>query len=238
MTPVITRGWYKPFEIDWMLRAVCEARNDNAAHAMLFIWTHRDRVPKLTNELLSELRKGDEQAQERLYELHEPPRYLCRRQDNDRDFMLDVQLVPCTGRQTLVTKGLIDSGCTSSSINCAFIKEHGLDMKKTAVPIRVYNADVTDLSARDLYLGHDWLKCHNPVINWETDTVIFRRCQCIKNPFPLPDTDPDDRWDEELEDGDTILAVNMEEELVIRAVHHANDLAAATNAEKPQKTFE
>ncbi|SJK97332.1 uncharacterized protein ARMOST_00584 [Armillaria ostoyae] len=30
----------------------------------------------------------------------------------------------------------------------------------------------------------------------------------------------------------------MEEELVIRAVHHANDLAAAANAEKPQKTFE
>ncbi|SJL13524.1 uncharacterized protein ARMOST_16968 [Armillaria ostoyae] len=140
-------------------------------------------------------------------------------------------------------------------------------MKKTAVPIAVYNADgthnkagditefvefqmtirnhseqidfaVTDLGARDLYLGHDWLKHHNPVINWNTGTVIFGCCQCVKNPFPLPDTDPDNRWDEELEDSDTILTVNMEEEAEIRAVHHTNDLAAAAHAEKSMKTFE
>ncbi|SJL18332.1 uncharacterized protein ARMOST_21918 [Armillaria ostoyae] len=30
----------------------------------------------------------------------------------------------------------------------------------------------------------------------------------------------------------------MEEELVIQAVHHANDLAAAANVDKPKKTFE
>ncbi|SJL11271.1 uncharacterized protein ARMOST_14674 [Armillaria ostoyae] len=136
--------------------------------------------------------------------------------------MLDVQLTPCTGRQVLQTQGLLDSGCTSSTINRAFIQKHRLDMKKTAVPIAVYNANgtrnkagnitefvefrmtignhseridfaVTDLSSRDLYLGHDWLKCHNPVINWDMGTVIFGCCQCVKNPFPLPDADPDDR---------------------------------------------
>ncbi len=30
----------------------------------------------------------------------------------------------------------------------------------------------------------------------------------------------------------------MEEELVIHTMHHANDLTAAANAEKPKKTFE
>ncbi len=30
----------------------------------------------------------------------------------------------------------------------------------------------------------------------------------------------------------------MDEEVVIRAVHHANDLAAAANAKRPKKTFE
>ncbi|SJL18406.1 uncharacterized protein ARMOST_21995 [Armillaria ostoyae] len=241
--------WYKPFDVDWTLRTVCEARNDNAARAALYVWTHVDRVPELTPELLSELRKGDDLAREWLYELHEPPRYLRRRQS------------------ILATRGLVDSGCTSSAINRAFVQKHRLDTVKTAIPIIVYNADgsrnkdgditeyvevrltignheeridlaVTNLGAKDLYLGHDWLKRHNPVINWETGTVIFGRCQCVKNPFPLPDADPDDHWDEELEDGDTILAVNMEEELVIRAVHHANDLAAAAHAEKPTKTFE
>ncbi len=53
----------------------------------------------------------------------------------------------------------------------------------------------------------------------------------------MPDADPNDRWDEELEEGETILAVQMEEELVIRSLHHANKLAAAANAEKPKKTF-
>ncbi|SJL04343.1 uncharacterized protein ARMOST_07709 [Armillaria ostoyae] len=259
--------WYKPFEVDWMLRAVCEARNDNAARAVLFVWTHVDRTPELTTELLAELRKGGELARERLYELHEPPRYRRRRASDSCDFSLNVQLTTVTGQRTFATKGLVDSGCTSSAINRAFVRKNQLDTVKTAIPIVVYNADgtrnqagditeyvemrmtignhveridfaVTDLGPKDLYLGHDWLKRHNPVINWETGVVIFRRCQCVKNPFPLPDADPDDRWDEELEDGDVILAVNMEEELVIRAVHHANDLAAAAHADKPQKTFE
>ncbi len=54
----------------------------------------------------------------------------------------------------------------------------------------------------------------------------------------LPDNDPDDHWDEELEAGETILTVRMDEELIIRSVHHANELAAAANADKPKKTFE
>ncbi|SJK98252.1 uncharacterized protein ARMOST_01513 [Armillaria ostoyae] len=231
--------WLKPFEVDWTLRAICEAQNDNTARAALFVWTHVDCIPELTPELLSELRKGDELAWERLYELCEPPRYLRRRQSDSRDFMLNVQLTTVTDRQTLVTRGLVDSGCTSSAINHAFVQKHRLDTVKTAIPIIVYNADGSQNKggAKDLYLGHDWLKRHNPVINWETGTIIFGHCPCVKNPFPLPDADPDDRWDEELEDEDTILAVNMEEELVIRAVHHANDLAAAAHAEKPIKTF-
>ncbi|SJL16487.1 uncharacterized protein ARMOST_20013 [Armillaria ostoyae] len=236
--------WYKPFEVDWTLRTICEARNDNAARAALYVWMHADRTPELTEELLAELHKGGELARECLYELHEPPRYLHRRGSNSCDFSLNVQLTTITGQKVFSTKGLVDSGCTSSAINRAFVQKNQLDTVKTAVPIIVYNADgtrnqagditeyvemrmtigdhieqidfaVTDLGPKDLYLGHDWLKRHNPVINWETGTVIFGRCSCVKNPFPLPDADPDDRWDEELEDGDVILAINMEEEIII-----------------------
>ncbi|SJK99383.1 uncharacterized protein ARMOST_02679 [Armillaria ostoyae] len=109
--------WFKPFEVDWTLRVVCEARNDNAARAALFVWMHWDCVPKLTDKLLLRLCQGGEQAREQLYKLCEPPHYLRRRQNGDRDFSINVQLNPCTGRQTLTTKALIDSGCTSSSIN-------------------------------------------------------------------------------------------------------------------------
>lgn len=92
---------------------------------------------------------------------------------------------------------------------------------------------VTNLGKRDVYLRHDWLKRHNPAINWKTGSIIFGRCQCVKTPLELPNADPDDRWDEELEEGDTILAVWMEEELIIRSMHHANDLAAKANADRP-----
>ncbi len=94
-----------------------------------------------------------------------------------------------------------------------------------------------NLGKKDIYLGHDWLKRHNPSVNWKTQSIIFGCCQCAGNHFDLPNSNPDDKWDEELEDGDIIIAVHMEEELVICAMHHANELAAATNAEKLKKIF-
>ncbi len=99
---------------------------------------------------------------------------------------------------------------------------------------------IMKVGKQDLYLGHDWLKHHNPSVNWKTQSIIFGRCHCHRthNRLELPDADPDDRWDEELEKGDTILAVCMEEELIICAMHHTNNLAAAAHAEKPKKTFE
>ncbi len=29
--------WFKPFKVDWMLHAICEARNNNAAQAALCV---------------------------------------------------------------------------------------------------------------------------------------------------------------------------------------------------------
>ncbi len=54
----VPHRWYRPFEVDWTLRAVCEARNDNAARAALAVWIHRDKGAALTDDLLLELRKG------------------------------------------------------------------------------------------------------------------------------------------------------------------------------------
>ncbi len=69
--------------------------------------------------------------------------------------------------------------------------------------------------------------------------MTFARCQCRHVPIPLPDADPYDKWDEELEEGDTILAISFEEAIHIRVMWHvANNLAAKANAEKKTKTFE
>ncbi len=152
-------------------------------------------------------------------------------------------------------------------INRSFVEKHQLDTCKVLVPIPVYNADgtwnaggditefvelrmmigshveridlaVTNLGKKDVYLGHDWLKRHNPSVNWKRQLIIFGRCQCTGNWFDLPNVDPDDKWDEELEDGDTSLAIRMEEELIIRTMHHTNELAAAANANRPKRAFE
>ncbi len=58
-----------------------------------------------------------------------------------------------------------------------------------------------------------------------------------KTLFALPDANPDDKWDEELEEGDTILTIDFTQAILIRA-HHANDLAAKANKGKEAKTFE
>ncbi len=56
--------WMRPFEVDWMLRAVCKVRNDNAARAALAVWIHKDKGAEMTNELLKELRLGGENTRE------------------------------------------------------------------------------------------------------------------------------------------------------------------------------
>ncbi len=56
--------WMRPFEVDWMLRAICKARNDNAARAALAVWIHKDKGAEMTNELLTELQLGGEDTRE------------------------------------------------------------------------------------------------------------------------------------------------------------------------------
>ncbi len=260
----VPHRWFRPFEVDWTLRAICEARNGNAARAALAVWIHKDKGAEMTDELLRELRLRGEDARERLRKL---PVIVHSQESSKNNFLMDIILNPVAGTRTVSTKGLLDSGCMSSAINRSFVKKHELLTRRISVPIPVYNADgtrnaggditeyietrmtikghveridlaVMNLGKKDIYLGHDWLKRHNPSVNWKMQSILFGRCACMGNDFSLPDVDPDDKWDKELEEGDTILAVNMQEELIICSVHHANDLAAAANAEKPKKSFE
>ncbi len=105
-------------------------------------------------------------------------------------------------RARIASSALIDSGCTSSAINRAFVEKHNIPTRVTAVPITIYNADrsknssgqitafaelcltigdhterinlaITNLKDRDIFLGHDWLVRHNPLINWQTGKMIF-----------------------------------------------------------------
>ncbi len=100
---------------------MCEAQNDNAA---LAVWIHKDKGTEIMNELLAELRLGGEDARERLYELHNPPIIVHSQESSRNNFLVDIVLNPIARTKTLSTKGLLDSGCTSSAINRSFIEKH------------------------------------------------------------------------------------------------------------------
>ncbi len=51
--------------------------------------------------------------------------------------------------------------------------------------------------------------------------------------------DPEDRWDKELEEGETILAIDFSQTIYVCVLHHhANDIAAKANTGKDKKSFE
>ncbi len=201
-------------------------------------------------------------------ELRQPRHYICWLSGSEKALMTNVQIETIENCTCIASSALVDSGCTSSTINRAFVEKHNIPTHVTAAPITVYNADrsknsagqitafaelriiigdhaehidlaVTDLKDHDIFLGHDWLARHNPLINWQTGKMTFAQCQCCHIPIPLPDADSYDKWDKELEEGDTILTISFEEAIHIRVMQHvANDLAAKANAEKKAKTFE
>ncbi len=80
----------RPFEVDWTLCTICKARNDNAARAALAVWIHKDKGAEMTNELLDELRMGDKNARERLYELCELPCIIHRYESTKSDFLIPI----------------------------------------------------------------------------------------------------------------------------------------------------
>ncbi len=57
-----------------------------------------------------------------------------------------------------------------------------------------------------------------PRAHWKTGKITFARCHCRKIPILLPNADPYNKWDKELEKGETILAIDFEEAIQIRAM--------------------
>ncbi len=268
-TEKVPHDWLKPFEAEWTLHRIKEARTESEARAILRNWIHKTRVEEVVDEMLEGLRRATRtNALEQMDELRQPQRYICRLSGSDKALTTNLLIEMLSSCTRITSSALIDSRCTSSAINRAFVEKHNIPTCATAAPITVYNADrsknssgqitafaelritigdhaehidlaITDLKDRDVFLGHDWLVRHNPLINWQMGKMIFGRCQCRHTPIPLPDADLYDKWDDELEEGDSILAISFEEAICIRTMRHvANDLAAKANAEKRAKTFE
>ena len=130
-------------------------------------------------------------------------------------------------------KALIDSGCTGSCINENFVKKHDLNTIKLPKSIPVFNTDglpnvtgrlthtvqlqviirdhkeimefgISNLGTSNIFLGHNWLKHHNPEIDWKGKTIQFNRClgSCYKEEIG---TDPEDDISPLLKEGVLII---------------------------------
>ena len=100
---------------------------------------------------------------------------------------------------------LLDSGATGSCVNKSFVEKHSLMIKKLPIKILIYNANgtlnnnrsvegftevrmtigdhlerielaVTNLGSSDIFLGLEWLRLHNPDIDWTLSLLSFNRC--------------------------------------------------------------
>ncbi|PIL27957.1 hypothetical protein GSI_09901 [Ganoderma sinense ZZ0214-1] len=178
-----------------------------------------------------------------------------------RQLSLRVTLHDPGTNSTFDEEALIDSGATASYVDEGTVRAQQIETNKLERPIIVYNADgtenvngrithtctlrlrignheeertffVTQLDSHHVFLGHDWLKHHNPAIDWKTKDVQFNRCPDACDYIP--------------EEGDRLFALNTITYLRSRSLHHeiraktsvAMELAIQENAKKPKKTIE
>src|SRR5579863_6334085 len=101
---------------------------------------------------------------------------------------------------------LLDSGAEGNYANTKFIEKHKIPIYDIEQPVYPQNVDgmlnqqgaiwhaailrmemaerhretleiaITNMGKHDILLGTDWLKVHNPSINWQTNNIQLDRC--------------------------------------------------------------
>lgn len=100
---------------------------------------------------------------------------------------------------------MLDSGASTLFLNKRFVDKHKVTTRKLAKPIEVFNIDgtpnkagmitevavlhlevgehkkkavftVTDIGLEDVIIGIDWLRNHNPSIDWYEGIVVMDGC--------------------------------------------------------------
>ncbi len=119
--------WLKPFGAEWTLRGIVQAKTESEAKAILKNWIHKARAEEVVDEMIEGMRKAMRvDALWWLEELRQPRRYIAALSGKGKDLTIDVQIETLDGRTKVTTAALVDSGCTSSAINRAFVKEHNI----------------------------------------------------------------------------------------------------------------
>jgi transposase InsO family protein len=194
----------EPWSASWFAHRFRDQPYERAI-GLLRTAVHSKRHLEATREVLEQLNALSlDEATEAISELRGPKRYI-RGSQGGNSLLMSAALTTIDDRRTFGTRALIDSGCTGSTIDAGFVAAKGINTHKLARPIPVYNADgtlnaggaishyvvlqlnihehterlvlgVANLGKGELFIGHEWLKHHNPSIDWTAGTLVFDRC--------------------------------------------------------------
>ena len=189
-----------PWTCQWIKRVV-DQKDEKHAIKHIRSFVHESRIEQVNSRLVQQLKNlTNDKAQFALRELQEKLRFVQRKR-SENSFEIEGTITKMNGEKFSVT-ALLDSGCTGTVIDKKFAKEKDLLIHKLPIPIPVYNADGTfnegglisefallelqigghkeqiamalsNLSTHNIFLGHDWLKKHNPKIDWRTQEITF-----------------------------------------------------------------
>jgi len=123
----------------------------------------------------------------------------------ETSLLLPVEIGTTDTSELHSVKALLDSGATGSFIDRDFVHSKGMNTRTLSWNISVFNVDgspneagqimevvdvvlrykthsermllaVSGLEKQSLILGYDWLKDHNPKVDWEKGEVEMTRC--------------------------------------------------------------
>ena len=187
-----------------------------------------------------------------------------------RELMINVRVESLDDSKQAATKALIDSGCQDCCIDRKFVKRMNIQTKKLDHYITPRNADgtvnaggmielyvelrtkigshteilrylVTDLKISSIFIGFNWLKMHNPEIDWIEPSIQFTRCPKECN-MDLVIGKPRN-WQEAVDD-ENILLIDFEPALNARGIYicakytTAQELAEEANQNRERLTEE
>jgi hypothetical protein len=118
------------------------------------------------------------------------------------EMIVPIKVETLDSSKTRSIRRLIDTGCTDFCVDEKWVKEENFELQKLDVPRRAHNADgtpnitgdithyielrmtigphtnkqrffVSNLGKAKMFIGYDWIRDHNSVIDWQKYKIVF-----------------------------------------------------------------
>ena len=208
-----------PWSVEWIKKMADMVDCDRTMkHLKTFV--HDSRVNEVTLSLIRRIKElPTAKALLSIRELQRKPQFVKQKQSENS---LEVKaMVARPDRSKLSIVALVDSGCSGLAIDETFVKENNLPTHDIPIQIPVYNANgtmnkggsiskftvveliiddhskrlplaVISLSTHAVFLGFDWLKTHNPDIDWKKQKLTLScREDHLPDLIPIEDEEED-----------------------------------------------